>query len=138
MGFFTIITLAVLAVLVLSRELLEKWPQSRELVNWLQGSREWIGVVSLVIGLIQTIRVLSRLKYFGYAPGIYLIWLASAVVTAALGLLLGQNMLRQFAASNPKAVDIINKLVDRLAPQQKNLGYAAAILAVLILLMRIF
>jgi len=138
MGFFTIITLAVLAVLVLSRELLEKWPQSRELVNWLQGSREWIGVVSLVIGLIQTIRVLSRLKYFGYAPGIYLIWLASAVVTAALGLLLGQNMLRQFAASNPKAVDIINKLVDRLAPQQKNLGYAAAILAVLILLIRIF
>ena len=134
MGFFTVITLAVLAVLVLSRELQEKWPQSRELVNWLQGSRDWIGVVSLVLGLIQTLRVLTRLKYFGYAPGIFLIWLASAVVTAALGLLLGQNLLRQFAASNPKAVDIINKLVDRLAPQQKNLGYAAAILAVLILL----
>ena len=134
MGFFTVITLAVLAVLVLSRELQEKWPQSRELVNWLQGSRDWIGVVSLVLGLIQTLRVLTRLKYFGYAPGIFLIWLASAVVTAALGLLLGQNLLRQFAASNPKAVDIINRLVDRLAPQQKNLGYAAAILAVLILL----
>ncbi len=138
MGFFTVITLAVLAVLVLSRELQEKWPQSRELVNWLQGSRDWIGVVSLVLGLIQTIRVLTRLKYFGYAPGIFLIWLASAVVTAALGLLLGQNLLRQFAASNPKAVDMINKLVDRLAPQQKNLGYAAAILAVLMLLMLVF
>ncbi len=138
MGFFTVITLAVLAVLVLSRELQEKWPQSRELVNWLQGSRDWIGVVSLILGLIQTIRILARLKYFGYAPGIFLIWLASAVVTAALGLLLGQNLLRQFAASNPKAVDMINKLVDRLAPHQKNLGYAAAILAVLILLMRIF
>ena len=138
MGFFTIITLAVLAMLVLSREILEKWPQSRELIQWLHGSRDWIGVVSLVIGLINILRILGRLKYFGYAPGIYLIWLASAVVTAALGLLLGQSLLRQWAAGNPKAVDVINKMVDTLAPHQKNLGYAAGILAVLILLMHIF
>jgi hypothetical protein len=138
MGIFTIITLAVLAILVLSREMLEKWPQSRELVQWLQGSRDWIGVVSLVIGLINLIRVLTRLKYFGYAPGIYLLWLASSLVMAALGLLLGQNLLRHFAASNPKAVDLINKAVDKLAPHQKNLGYGAAILAVLMLLMWIF
>lgn len=137
MGFFTIITLVILAMLILDRELQEKWPQSREMVSWLQGSRDWIGVVSLVIGVINLLRILSRLKYFGYAPGIYLIWLTSAVVMAALGLLLGQNLLRQWATSNPKALDILNKSIDKVAPHQKNLGYAAAILAVLMFLMRI-
>ncbi len=138
MGFFIVITLAILAALVLARELEEKWPDSRSLIDWLRGSSDWIGVISLAIGLINLLRLLPQLKYFGFAPGVFLVWLGGAVVMILLGLLLGQNLLRHWAGSQPKVVDTINKWVDKAAPQQKNLGYAAAILSVVMFLMVIF
>ena len=58
---------------------------------------------------------------FTAAPILWITYMASAVIQAALGLLLGTGTLKTFV-KQPMAVEKIDQLVTKLAPYQGTLG----------------
>ncbi len=135
MTFFLIITLLVLGFLAAAERIQAMAPGTKDLISFLRQSEGWIGIVSIVLGIIWLFRVLRWIKYFN----LYLfLGLLSALVMIALGFLYAQNVLRGWTKDNASINDNINKVVDKLAPIKEPLGIAAIVLGVVDLLMYVF
>lgn len=135
MTFFLIITLLILGFLAAADRIQAMAPGTKDLISFLRQSEGWIGIVSIVLGIIWLFRVLRWIKYFN----LYLfLGLLSALVMIALGFLYAQNVLRGWGKNNESLNDNINKVVDKLAPIKEPLGIAAIVLGVVDLLMYVF
>jgi uncharacterized membrane protein len=96
-----------------------------------------VGLVAMIIGIYWVLYVIFHLgSLLKYVPMLMIIWLISSAVMIVLGLLMGQNLLRSFSASNKNVTDAINKSVDKFAGMKEKLGIASLVLAVLNLIIR--
>ena len=138
MYYIFIITLLLLGTLAASKWMEKTIAPSKGLIDFLKPSEGWIGLVSIVLGLYWLIRMLFNLgSMLKYVPVLTIIYVAAALVMVVLGLLLAQNQLRALAGSNDGVTNTVNKLVDKFASLKEMLGFAALILGVLILILRI-
>lgn len=121
MGLVSGVWLAVLGILGASNLIIAKKPDAKELIAKLAPYQGWIGAVSAFWGVWGIIQSVLNLGWLTVAPIYWATFLASALVQAALGLLLGIGVLKTFV-KQPQAVAKMDMLVTRLAPKQGVLG----------------
>jgi hypothetical protein len=121
MGLVSGIWLAVLGILGASNLIIAKKPDAKELIAKLAPYQGWIGAVSALWGVWGIISSVLNLGWLSVAPIFWATFLASALVQAALGLLLGVGTLKTFI-KQPQAVEKMDQTVAKLAPYQGTLG----------------
>lgn len=126
------ILLIGLGILAVPSLLLSRKPEAKELLDKITPYQGWIGMVFCVIGIIRILRCLFSLNLLDFFPVFWCLWLATGLVTAALGFLLGYGFIQQYVLSkNEKASEKGAQLLNRLRPQQGRLGIAAIIIGIL-------
>ena len=96
MSYLSGIWLAVLGILAAPNLIISKKPEAKEIIAKLVPYQGWIGAVSAVYGIIDIIRFLGKLRWFDLMPIGFLTWIVGAVLTLALGLLLGIGVIKSF------------------------------------------
>ncbi|ANH84087.1 hypothetical protein A8C56_20170 [Niabella ginsenosidivorans] len=126
------ILLICLGILAVPSLLLSRKPEAKELLDKITPYQGWIGIMFCIIGIIRVIRCILSLDLLGFFPVYWCLWLATGLVAAALGFLLGYGFIQQYVLSeNKKAAEKGAQLLDRLRPRQGRLGIAAIIIGVL-------
>ena len=126
------ILLIGLGILAVPSLLLSQKPEAKELLDKITPYQGWIGMVFCVIGVIRILRCLFSLNLLDFFPVFWCLWLATGLITAALGFLLGYGFIQQYVLSkNEKASEKGMQLLNRLRPQQGRLGIAAIIIGIL-------
>jgi hypothetical protein len=124
MGLFNGLWLAVLGLLGASNLVVAKRPDAKYVIAKLAPYQGWIGAVSALWGVWGVLQAILNLRWFGYVPVYYLAFTADAVLSVALGLLLGVGVLKTFI-KHPQAVAKLDQAIARLAPKQGTLGVIA-------------
>lgn len=127
------IWLAVLGVLGASNLIIAKRPDAAEAIAKLAPYQGWIGAVSALWGVWGIISCVLNLGFLTTFPIYWISWLATSVVQAALGLLLGVGVLKTFITA-PEAVAKMDETIAKLAPKQGVLGLVAIGLGVWMIL----
>ena len=121
MGLVSGLWLAVLGVLGASNLIIARKPDAKELIAKLAPYQGWIGAVSALWGVWGIISAVLSLGVLTTWPIHWATYLASAVIQASLGLLLGVGVLKTFI-KQPQAVAKMDMMVTRLALKQGVLG----------------
>ena len=138
MYFVFIITLLLVGLLAASAFVENKIPQSKVAFEVINPFSNWIGLVSMVLGLFWLLRTITYLgTMLKWAPVNTLIYIASLLLLLVLGFILAQSLLKQFSGKNEKIDGFVNKVVSKFKPMQEKLGLAAIATALLNLLLRI-
>ena len=124
MGLVNGIWLAVLGVLGASSIIIAKKPDAKEMIGKLAPYQGWIGAVSCIWGIWGIISSILRLSWLSAWPIYWVTFLANAVLSAALGLILGIGVLKTFI-KDPKAQEKMDQTLTKLLPYQGNLGLIA-------------
>jgi hypothetical protein len=124
MGLVNGLWLAVLGILGASNLIIAKKPDAKEMIAKIAPYQGWIGAISALWGIWGIIQSLLNIGWFKYVPIYYLAFLADAVLSVALGLLLGVGVLKTFI-KNPQAQAKMDQTITRLAPKQGLLGLIA-------------
>lgn len=124
MGLVNGIWLAVLGILGASNLIIARKPDAKELIAKLAPYQGWIGAVSALWGVWGIISSILNLGWMAYAPIYWITFLADAILSTALGLLLGVGVLKTFI-KNPTAVEKMDMTITKLAPYQGLLGLIA-------------
>ena len=113
--------LAVLGILGASNLIIARKPDAKELIAKLAPYQGWMGALSAVWGVWMIIHAILNLGVLTAAPILWITYMASAVIQAGLGLLLGTGTLKTFVKQE-QAHEKIDQLVTKLAPYQGTLG----------------
>lgn len=124
MGLVSGVWLAVLGILGASNLIIARKPDAKELIAKLAPYQGWIGAVSALYGFWGIISSVLNLGWLTSFPIFWTTYLASSVVQAGLGLLLGVGTLKTFI-KQPQAVEKMDQMVAKLAPYQGTLGLIA-------------
>ena len=124
MGLVNGLWLAVLGVLGASSLIIAKKPNAKDLIGKIAPYQGWIGAVSALWGVWGIIQALLNLRWFSYVPVYYLAFTADAVLSVALGLLLGVGVLKTFVTGS-QANARLDQMIARLAPKQGTMGLIA-------------
>lgn len=124
MGLVSGLWLAVLGVLGASNLIIARKPDAKELIAKLAPYQGWIGAVSALWGVWGIISAVLSLGMLTTWPIHWATYLASAVIQAALGLLLGVGVLKTFI-KQPQAQAKMDMMIAKLAPKQGVLGLIA-------------
>ena len=134
-----IITVAVLlagGLLGAANLIIAKKPNAKELIDKLTPYQGWIGVVLVVWGVIDVIKIVPSLGALSAAPLSMVIWILTALTELGLGFLLGYGLISKYALSkNPQALEKGQQLRAKLAVFQGPLGLTAIVLAILFAVM---
>jgi ABC-type lipoprotein release transport system permease subunit len=124
MGIFDGIWLAVLGILAAPNIIVAKKPEAATWIEKLRPYQGWMGVISVVWGVIKLIKFLGVLGMLGAAPILTLTFLVMALLLLSLGLLLGINVIKTFVkdASAQAKMDQIVDLADNVT--DGSLGHA--------------
>lgn len=133
MTLISLILLILLGVLGIASWLKSRQPNLNAQLGKLESFEGWIGVVGLVWGLIMLLRWLQALGYFGYAPGMMLVGLISALVVISLSLILALPVLKSLFGSN-NFTSKLGDLAGKLGPYKVGLGFACLVLALYMLI----
>ena len=133
MTLISLILLILLGVLGIASWLKSRQPNLNAQLGKLESFEGWIGVVGLVWGLIMLLRWLQALGYFGYAPGMMLVGLVSALVVISLSLILALPVLKNLFGSN-NFTGKLGDLAGKLGPYKVGLGFACLVLALYMLI----
>ncbi|MBD3277557.1 MAG: hypothetical protein GF388_04590 [Candidatus Aegiribacteria sp.] len=137
MSYLSGIWLAVLGIMAAPNLIISKKPEAKEILDKLVPYQGWFGAVSAVYGVIDVIRFLGRLDWFEYIPIGMITFLVGALVTLALGLLLGIGVIKSFVSSE-EAKAKFDELIAKLAPKQGTLGLLGLIIGLWIIVYRMF
>jgi hypothetical protein len=129
MGIIGGIWLAVLGILAIPSLIISKRPDAKELIDKITPYQGWIGAISALWGVWGVISSIMNLGWLGDYPIYWITYLATALIQLALGILLGVGVLRTFT-SNEQALAKLDETVKKLAPYQGNLGIAAIIVGI--------
>ena len=136
-----IITVAVLlagGLLGAANLIIAKKPNAKELIDKLTPYQGWIGVVLVVWGVIDVIRIVPSLGALSAAPLWMVISLLTALTELGLGFLLGYGLISKYVlGSSPQALEKGQQLRANLAVYQGPLGLTAIVLAILFAVMRL-
>lgn len=121
MGLIGGLWLAVLGILGASNLIIARKPDAKELIAKLAPYQGWIGAVSALWGVWG---VISSVLSIGSIGLVWAMVLATSVLLAALGLLLGVGVLKTFI-KDPTAQAKMDETITKLAPYQGTLGLAS-------------
>jgi len=125
------IILLLLGVLAASSVIVKNKPDAKELIDKLVPIQGWLGFVACFWGVWGIIQAVLNLGMLGTWPIWWATWLATSIVTASLGLLLGFSLLSKFVLSkNEAAMAKGEALRMKLAGYQIPLGFIAIGLAI--------
>ena len=136
-SFFYGIWLFVIGVLAAPNIIVSRKPEAKEWIDKLVPFQGWLGAISLVWGIVQVIRFLSKLRWFDAIPLAFITWIVYAVILVVIGILLGMNLIKSFV-SNEEAKQKMDQLVTKLAPKQGTFGLISIIVGLWIMIDRIF
>ena len=122
------ITLIILGILAAPSLLLSKKPNAKELLDKITPYQGWIGLVFCFWGIWGIISAILSMGLLSISPIWWITWLASSILEAALGFLLGYGMISKLVLSkNETAKEKGEQLLAKLAPMQGKLGLFAVI-----------
>jgi len=136
MSYLSGIWLVVLGVLAAPNLVISKKPEAKEILDKLIPYQGWFGAVSAIYGVIDVIRFLGRMRWFDLIPVGMLTFIVGALVTLALGLLLGIGVIKSFVGSD-EAKAKMDELIAKLAPKQGTLGLVGLIVGIWIIVYRL-
>jgi len=136
MGLLGALLLVVVGVLAAPNILLTRKPDAREWLDKLAPYQGALGVVAVVFGLLMLVRWLLRINLLLGAPVFWVSYLAISLLLLALGLLLGVNIIKQFV-NQPRAVEKMEQLTQRLAAKQGTLGLVGVVVGTWMVLLTI-
>lgn len=136
-SFFYGIWLFVIGVLVAPNIISSRKPKAKEWIDKLVPIQGWLGAISLVWGIVEVIRFLSKLRWFDVIPLAFITWIVYALILVVIGILLGMNLIKSFV-SNEEAKQKMDQLVTKLAPKQGTFGLISIIVGLWIMIDRIF
>ena len=120
------IILLLLGVLAASSVIVKNKPDAKELIDKLVPIQGWLGFVSCFWGVWGIISAVLKIGWLTTIPVWWITWMATSVVTASLGLLLGFSLITKFVLSkNEEAMAKGEALRMKLAGFQIPLGFAA-------------
>lgn len=122
------ITLMILGVLASPNLLLAKKPNAKEILDKITPYQGWIGLVFCFWGIWGIIQAILNMGLLATWPIWWITWLASSVIEAVLGFILGYGMISKLVLSkNEEAKQKGEQLLAKLAPIQGKLGVAGII-----------
>ncbi len=133
MSWFTGLWLALLGVLAAPNLIISKKPEAKEIIAKLAPYQGWIGAVSAVWGLIKLIGTFKYFDWFSVIPIGIITMLLSALLTLALGLLLGIGVIKTFVSSEAAKAKI-DEMMAKLAAKQGILGLLGIIVGIWMML----
>jgi hypothetical protein len=119
--------LIVLGALGASNLIIARKPDAKELLAKFAPYQGWMGACSALGGvwmIISAIMALGLLSSGFSGMMLWITYMATAVVQASLGLLLGVGTLKTFI-KQPQASEKMDQVVAKLAPYQGTLGLIA-------------
>jgi hypothetical protein len=119
--------LIVLGALGASNLIIARKPDAKELLAKFAPYQGWMGAASALGGvwmIISAVLALGLLSSGFSGMMLWITYMATAVVQAGLGLLLGIGTLKTFIKA-PQATEKMDQLVTKLAPFQGTLGLIA-------------
>jgi hypothetical protein len=137
MGIVNGLWLAVLGVLGAASLIVARRPDAKEAIAKLAPYQGWIGAISAVWGLWGVISSVLNIGWLSLAPIYWLTFLANAVLSVCLGLLLGVGVLKSFI-KDPTAQAKMDQTIAKLAPYQGTLGLVAIGVGVWMILASLF
>ncbi len=121
----------ILGLLAVPSLVLAKKPNAKELFDKVAPYQGWIGVVFCFAGLWTIISAVLNLGYISSYPVSWALWLASGVVQAALGFIMGFALIEKYILSkNPEAQAKGKEILAKLMPLQGKIGIAAIIIGI--------
>ena len=131
------ILLIIVGVLAAYPGIVRARPDAKDLLDKLVPYQGWFGIVALVWGAIDLLRILLHLGMMTMMPAMWLILiLAGNVVAVLLGLILGYGLIAQYVLSgNPDARRRGEEWRAKLLTRQVALGWAGIVLGILGLLL---
>ncbi len=133
------ITLIILGILAAPSLILAKKPNAKEYLDKITPYQGWIGLGFCfwgVWGIIQTILSISLL---GNYPIWWITWLASSLVQAVLGFILGYGMINKLLLSKSEEAKLKGEqLLAKLAPKQGKLGLMGIIVGIWVIIAGLF
>jgi hypothetical protein len=139
MGMFWLfsILLVVVGVLAAYPSIVRTRPDAKEILDKILPYQGYIGIVALIWGALNLLRILLHLGTMTMMPAMWLILaLAANVVAVLLGLILGYGLIAQYVLSNsPDARRRGEEWRSKLLPRQVALGWAGVVLGIIGLLL---
>ncbi|MDR2213053.1 MAG: hypothetical protein LBE21_05440 [Pseudomonadales bacterium] len=123
------IWLILLGVLAVPSLVLSKRPDAKEALAKLAPYQGWFGAISALWGVWGIIQSVLNLGWLTSFPIFWATLLASSLLLASLGLILGVGVLKTFI-SNPEAQAKMDGTITKLAPLQGRLGIVAVALGI--------
>lgn len=132
------IWLALLGILAAPNIIVSKKPEAAEWIDKLRPYQGWLGVVSLVYGIIKLIQMLGGLSFgLSHFLIITLTALVWALLLIVLGLLLGINVIKTFVKDETAQAKMDN-VVTKIAAKQGKLGLVAIVVGLWIVVINLF
>ena len=127
-GLITGLVLLALGVLAAASSIVARRPDAQKYIEMIpyQG---WLGFIACLWGAWIIINAIINLNWFTYVPVWWLTYLATGLLIASLGLLLGHALLTKFILNHSaKAAQRGEQIRAIIVPYQTMLGYAAIVL----------
>jgi len=125
-GLLTGIVLLALGALAAASSIVARRPDAKVYMELMIPYQGWFGFITCLWGAWTIINAIINLNWFGYVPVWWLTYLATGVLIASLGLLLGYALLTKFLFShNVQAAQRGEQIRAAIVPYQTVLGYVA-------------
>jgi hypothetical protein len=128
-GLITGLVLLALGALAAASSIVARRPDAKAYIELMVPYQGWFGFITCLWGAWIIINAIINLNWFGYVPVWWLTYLATGVLVASLGLLLGYALLTKLIFShNASAAQRGEQIRAAIVPYQTVLGYAAIVL----------
>jgi hypothetical protein len=128
-GLITGLVLLALGALAAASSIVARRPDAKAYIELMVPYQGWFGFITCLWGAWIIINAIINLNWFGYVPVWWLTYLATGVLIASLGLLLGYALLTKLIFShNASAAQRGEQIRAAIVPYQTVLGYAAIVL----------
>ena len=99
-GLITGLVLLALGALAAASSIVARRPDAKAYIELMVPYQGWFGFITCLWGTWTIINAIINLNWFGYVPVWWLTYLATGVLIASLGLLLGYALLTKFIFSH--------------------------------------
>lgn len=132
MGIGIGLSLILLSILAVPSLILSKKPDAKELIDKIAPYQGWIGLIGCLWGVWGIIHFILNIGMIGSLPIWWIVAMAASVTLAALGFILGYNLIAKYALSKNEAAKAKGEaLLQKLASVQGKLGILGLILGAL-------
>ncbi len=133
------LTLIILGLLASPSLLLSRIPNAKELLDKITPYQGWIGLIFCFWGVWGVIQAILQISILGTWPIWWVTWLASSMIEAVLGFILGYGMINKFLLSKNEVAKLKGKqLLEKLAPIQGKLGLIGVLVGIWVIIASIF